>query len=630
MENKTVNEFKTGSLVLYKSSPAKVININEKIEIELADNKTVKVRVKDITFLHPGPVSNLSKLIKPGKETDKIEEACSILQGESINLKELAELAYEEYSPESAWAVCANLLDGLYINGSVDKIIIRTDSEVKKDTESRKLKADEKSQWADFTVNVKKGIISDNDNKNMHDLELFALGLQGRSRLLKDLKIQETAENAHALLLKLKYWDNSVNPYISRLGFSVNNKYPQFKQINYDSIAAGRLDLTHLDAFAVDAEGNTDPDDAISFDNGKLWVHTSDPSCIIIKDSEADNYAMNQGANIYLPEIKIPMLTPSYTEFFGLGLNPESPALSFCIKQNDDGSIMNCGIYLSKIRVKRITYNQAQEAIQSHPFDKIFKIVKKHKEYRTSKGASFFNFPEVSIKVYENRVSINPYQRLDSTEMISEAMLMAGESAASYAVERGCPFPFSTQTSKQTDESEPIELINEQAIPREDTYSFVDMYARRKQMNPGVIKSRADKHSGLGLEAYSRVTSPLRRYLDLAAHQQLRLSLQGDPLLTEDEIITRIGKASAGTSAVRKLERLSNKHWTLVFLLQNPEWEGKGIIVDKRERSDTVIIPEIAFETSIPAQKNRSLGQEVTLKVTGIDLPKLNAYFSVV
>ena len=630
MENTTVNDFKIGSLVLYKSGPAKVIKINGKIEIELSDKKTVRVRVKDITFLHPGPVIDLSKLIKFSKGTNKIEEACSILQGESIDLKELAELAYEEYSPESTWAVCANLLDGLYIRGSVDKIIIRTDSEVKKDTESRKLKADEKSQWNDFTVKVKKGEISAEDYKYMRDLELFALGKQGRSRLLKDLKIQETSENAHALLLKLKYWDYFVNPYINRLGFSVDNNYPPIQQVNNEIIMAGRLDLTHLDAYAVDAEGNTDPDDAISFDNGKLWVHTADPSSIIIKDFEADNYAMNQGANIYLPEIKIPMLMPAYTEFFGLGLNSESPALSFCIKLNDDGSIMNCGIYLSKIRVKRITYNQAQKAIHSHPFDKIFKIAKKHKEYRTSKGASFFNFPEVSIKVNENKVSINPYQRLDSTEMISEAMLMAGESAASYAVERGMPFPFSTQTSKQTDESEPIELINQQARPGEYTDSFADMYARRKQMNPGVIKSRSDKHSGLGLEAYSRVTSPLRRYLDLAAHQQLRFSLQGDPLLTADEIITRIGKAAAGTSAVGKLERLSNKHWTLVYLLQNPGWEGKGIIVDKRDRSDTVIIPEIGFETSIPAQKNRSLDQEVTLKVTGIDLPKLNAYFSVV
>jgi len=630
MENKTVNDFKTGSLVLYKSGPAKVISINKKIEIELADKKTVQVRVKDITFLHPGPVKNLSKLIKLGKETDKIEEACSILQGESIDLKELAELAYEEYSPESAWAICANLLDGLYIIGSVDKIIIRTDLEVKKDTESRKLKADGKTQWNDFTVKVKKGEISADDNKYMRDLELFALGKQGRSRLLKDLKIQETAENAHALLLKLKYWNYFVNPYISRFGFSVNNNYPPIQQLNKEIITAGRLDLTHLDAYAVDAEGNTDPDDAISFDNGKLWIHTADPSCMVNPDSEADNYAMNQGANVYLPEIKIPMLASAYTEFFGLGLNSESPALSFCIKQNDDGSIINCGIYFSRIRVKRITYNQAQEALGSHPFDKIFKIAMKYKEYRTSKGASFFNFPEVSIKVCENKVSINPYKNLDSTEMISEAMLMAGEIAASYAVDRGIPFPFSTQAVRQTGEMELKELLNQQPKVDEEKESLADMYARRRKMNSGIVKSQADEHSGLGLAAYSRVTSPLRRYLDLAAHQQLRLSLGGEPLLTADEIITRIGKASAGTSAVRKLERLSNKHWTLVYLLQNPGWEGKGIIVDKRERSDTVIIPEIGFETSIPVQKNRSLDQEVTLKVTGIDLPKLNAYFTVV
>ncbi|MDA3938464.1 MAG: RNB domain-containing ribonuclease [Spirochaetia bacterium] len=630
MDHKTENEFKKGSLVLYKSGPAKVININEKIEIEIADKKTVLVRVKDITFLHPGPVADLAILMKLKNKTDQIKEACSILQGESVDLKELAELAYEKYTPESAWAICANLLDGLYITGSVDKIIIRTDIEVEKDTASRKLKADKKSQWLDFTIKVKKGEISANDNKHMCDLEQFALGKQGRCRLLKDLKIQETVENAHALLLKLKYWDYSVNPYISRFGFSVNNNYPAVQDLNNEIITGDRLDLTHLDAYAVDAEGNTDPDDAISFEDGKLWVHTADPSCTVNPGSEADNYAMNQGANIYLPEIKIPMLASDYTESFGLGLNYESPALSFCIKQNDDGSIMNCGIYFSRIRVKRITYHQAQELIASYPFNKIFEIAMKHKKYRTSRGASFFNFPEVSIKVRENKVSITPYQHLDSTKMIMEAMLMAGESAASYAVDRGIPFIFSTQAGGQTVESESTGLSMQQAVQGDDKASLAEMFSRRRQMNFGIVKSQPDEHSGLGLAAYSRVTSPLRRYLDLGAHHQLRLSLAGKPLLTDDEIITRIGKASAGTSAVQKLERLSNKHWTLVYLLQNPGWEGKGIIVDKRERSDTVIVPEIGFETVIPVQKSRSLDQEVTLKVTGIDLPKLNAYFSAV
>ncbi len=88
--------------------------------------------MKDIIFLHPGPVSDFSVLKILENETDQLREACSILQGESISLKELAELAYDEYSAASAWALCSQMIDGLYISGSADNIIIRSEDDVEK------------------------------------------------------------------------------------------------------------------------------------------------------------------------------------------------------------------------------------------------------------------------------------------------------------------------------------------------------------------------------------------------------------------------------------------------------------------------------------------------------------------
>ncbi len=207
--------------------------------------------------------------------------------------------------------------------------------------------------------------------------------------------------------------------------------------------------------------------------------------------------------------------------------------------------------------------------------------------------------------------------------MVAETMLMAGEGAALYASEKNIPFIYSAQAGSNDMEADE----DEQHINADSSLSA--MFTGRRKMSPGAVKSQPDRHTGLGLDAYSRVTSPLRRYPDLAAHQQLRRYLEGKELLSSDEIITRIGRSAAGASAVQKLERVSNMHWTLVYLMQNPDWEGKGIIVDKKDRTDTVIIPELGFETSIPAKKNRALDDEISLKVEGINLPKLNAYFTV-
>ncbi len=619
MVNRSANEIKTGALVLYKSGPARVLKTGDKIEIELADKKTLQVRGKDITFLHPGPVDNLSVLNSLSQDSSELKEACEVLQGEALTLGEFAELAYGAFTPQTAWAVYTALLDGLYITGSAEKIIIRSESDIGKDLSARKLKADEKSAWNSFISSVKKGIISAEDNKYLRDLELFALGRQGGSRLLKEIRMQETVENAHSLLLKLKYWDNYINPYISRFGFSNDTKYPEINISDSEIFNGERLDLTRLDAYAIDDEGNTDPDDAISFEEGKLWIHIADPSCVVTPGSDADIFAMNQGAKVYLPEIKIPMLPRNAADTFALGLRSESPALSFCIKQNDDSSIGSSSIYFSRVRVKRITYKQAQEAIRTHPFDKILAAARKYMSRRKAEGASSFDFPEVNIKVENNKVSITQYRRHESAMMVQEAMLMAGEAAAAWADENRIPFIFSTQTGNQTE--------NQPEFPAADLAS---MFALRRKMRPGIIKSVSDVHSGLGLPSYSRVTSPLRRYLDLAAHQQLRLHLAGKKVMTADEIISIIGAASAGASAVQKLERLSNMHWTLVYLIQNPNWEGKGIIVEKRDRSDTVIIPEIGLETAIPSQSDKTLNDEVTLKSSGIDLPNLKGYFTAV
>jgi exoribonuclease-2 len=94
--------------------------------------------------------------------------------------------------------------------------------------------------------------------------------------------------------------------------------------------------------------------------------------------------------------------------------------------------------------------------------------------------------------------------------------------------------------------------------------------------------------------------------------------------------MNRIGASAAATALAQKLERLSNLHWTLVFLLQNPQWQGRGIVVEKSERYTMVILPDIALETKLHSSKNLPLNQEIMLRVTHIDLPGLTAHFAVI
>jgi exoribonuclease II len=609
MTIESIPTIQNNSLVLYKSNPARVLSIGQKIEIEIPGKKTVLVRDKDVILLHSGPVLKLSDL--DTLPTGETEDACEMLSGETTTLPLLAELIYGSYTPASAWAVCKLLQDGLYINGTPEKIHVHSKEEYNTIVQNRNAKAQEKDAWTAFIERVRQSKIIDGDKERLSPLVDVALGKSPSSRILKELSLQETPPQAHALLLKLGVWNHMTNPHVQRLGFTLTVNFPELAAFPSEN----RVDLTHLPAFAIDDEGNKDPDDAIGIEGDKLWIHIADVSSIVAPDTEVDIHARGHATTLYLPEKTVTMLPPAATAMLGLGLQETSPALSFGITLNDDGSIGKTEIVISTVKVTRLTYAQAMNMLNTPPLDAIFRLSQLYRQFRKSQNAIFLSFPEVKIRLNEDIVSITPLPDMDTKDMVSDCMLMAGEAAARFAIDNKIPFPFTAQPSPETIES-----------PQD----YAGMFSYRKKLRPSEVKCSPDQHAGLGIKAYTRVTSPLRRYLDLVAHQQIRAFLNGKPLMNEQEIMNRIGSSAAIVGNAQYLERLSNLHWTLVYLLQHPGWEGKGVVIEKRERYAICLIPEIALETRISSQKELSLNEEIRLRVLSVDLPELTAHFSCV
>ena len=123
---------------MYKIRPARVRTVAEKIEIELENGHTKRVRDKDIQLLHPGPVSDLNKL---SPRDGNVDEAWELLDGARTELKELSELLFDEFSPASAWAAWQLVADGLYFTGTPDAIQPRSGADVERDRVEREAKA---------------------------------------------------------------------------------------------------------------------------------------------------------------------------------------------------------------------------------------------------------------------------------------------------------------------------------------------------------------------------------------------------------------------------------------------------------------------------------------------------------
>ena len=605
-------ELNINTLILYKNRPGRVTDIGrKKIEIELHDGELVSVRPKDVTVLHPGPLEELSDLRPP--PDGEVKTAWELLAGERTTLAELSELAYGDFTPATAWALWQMVTDGLYFSGEVGRIAVHSAEAVAEEEAGREAKAAEARAWQAFVKRVEAGHYAEEDKKYLLEVVELAWGQSTQSRVLNALGHGETPQNAHALLLSLGYWNAYENPYPRRAGLPVRSPEMGLPSLLEES----RRDLTHLTALAIDDEGSSDPDDALSLEDGRLWVHIADAAAMITPDSAADLEARSRAANLYLPEGTIRMLPDGATSVLALGLDDISPALSFGFRPGPDGEIGEVEIVPSWVRVTRLTYEEAEARLEERPFNELYALAMRYQERRKRGGAIEINLPEVRIRVdREGRVVIRPLPPLGSRELVREAMLMTGEAVARFALQNQIPIPFTGQEGP---------LIEETAEAR----TMSEMFALRRLIRPSQQLSTPAPHSGLGMALYVQATSPLRRYLDLVVHQQLRAFLAGLPLLNEQEVMARVGEARAVSGSVRWAERQSNQHWTLVYLQQNPDWQGEGVLIERRGSRDVILIPELALETELYDPAERPIDRIIKLSVEQVKLAYLETYFRI-
>lgn len=604
---------KPNSLLLYKQRPARLVRAGDRLEIELESGEIIRVRSKDVTLLHEGPLSSLSELVP---QEGEVQEAWEILAGEHTNLTELAELIYGSNTPVTAWSAWLQVAEGLYFEGSPGDIRARTVDEVAQKKLERDLAEANRRAWQAFIDRVRRGEIIQEDREFLRDVEDLAMGRTERSQTLRELGRSESPENAHALLLDLGVWDWTVNPYPTRLKVATRQPEVSIPPLPEED----RRDLMHLPAFAIDDQGTDTPDDAISLEGSRLWVHVADVAALVQPDSPLDLEARARGMSLHLPEGTVHMLPREIVSDLGLGLKEVSPALSFGIDLDDQGQVQGFEVVPSWVRVTRLTYQEAELMMGNEPFCRLEKLTDAVRARRRANDAVMIDFPEVKITVKEGQVGIQPILPLRSRAMVEEAMILTGTETARFAVEQKLTLPFTQQ--------EAVDSAARPASLQPETLS--EMFALRRLMKRSQVRTQPAPHSGLGVAAYTQVTSPLRRYFDLIAHQQLRAYIKGAEPLNDSAVLERIGASEAVLGSVRQAELLSENHWTLVYLLQHPDWRGEGILVEKRGTVGTVIIPSLALETRIHISPNAAPDSRLILSVNRVNLPQREVHFRVV
>jgi exoribonuclease-2 len=214
------------------------------------------------------------------------------------------------------------------------------------------------------------------------------------------------------------------------------------------------------------------------------------------------------------------------------------------------------------------------------------------------------------------QINVEPVINRKSADMVRECMVIAGEACAAWALNNRLPFPFICQ--------------EEGELPaRKDWLSgLAGAWQLRRAMRPRSISPKPGVHWGLGLDLYSQVTSPLRRYADLLCHQQIRAFIKQLPVLKEDELSLRLGVAEAAAATAVKAERASRLHWLAVYLSDKKNTLWEGIILDIKGNRAVVFVTGLGIETQINIKGKYKPNDKIDLVLLTAKIPELELVFA--
>ena len=381
-----------------------------------------------------------------------------------------------------------------------------------------------------------------------------------------------------------------------------------------------RKDLSGLFTFTIDGAFTTDFDDALSFEpdpegGGLIGVHITDAACLIGQNSLLDLEARERASTLYMPDDRIPMLPPELSED-ALSLKKEQPrpAITLLAKVGPDGGVKSFELIRSQVRVDwRLTYEEADELIHADPnLAGLYKVCLALKQRRGRDGAYFLPLPEVLVGVDEDKQVW--VKRVDkegpSREMVAETAILANQLKAQYLLDHEVPALYRTQAPPK----EPIE----EGGPEQLYLHF----KQRRLLNRVEITTKAGLHSSLGIHPYTHVTSPIRRYLDLAVQRQLSEVLAGRPAPYSDRDMDEL--AMQVTPNVRRLNRVRQarqRYWILKWLETKREDTIPGIVMEYQVRRWQVLLSDIMMLASVPNQPGLNLepGMDVRVKLERVD-----------
>lgn len=443
---------------------------------------------------------------------------------------------------------------------------------------------------------IKQYYLFGNEN-NKHDLA---------RQLLKEAELTRT-HDPFFLLVRAGIWDKNENISLlkaeqpvhfdeSSLQQAMTVKERSLEELLKDD--PKRKDFTDLHVFTIDGAETKDFDDAIHLEtignSFLIGIHITDITTYIQTNDPLFKEAAERSTSLYFPDNHIPMLPDVLSEnILSLIKGKQRPALSFIISMSAQGEVLSSKILPTVIMVKeQLTYEQAEEKIKHEKkFAYLEKLCQKLRRHRVENGALLLPFPDVVFTIEpdgEVRISLSPIDT-PARSLVAELMILANNIAASFLANNEAPGLFRSQGQPRK------RIINGLET------SLYEVARQRRFLSRGELNSRPKQHSGLGLSCYTTVTSPIRRFLDMAMQHQLNSLIRGQGILFNDtecnDMAVCINKNLSRANNVR-LQR--QRFWTLRYLERKVNSRVNGIVIHRGPVRTTILLTDCLIHVDLP------------------------------
>ncbi len=429
-----------------------------------------------------------------------------------------------------------------------------------------------------------------------------------------------------------------------------------------------RKDLRDLYFCTIDPVTAKDYDDAICWDqeNSTLYVAIADVSEYVKPFGPLDNEAIYRSFSIYLPHRSIPMLPRQLSETL-CSLQAHVDRLSYVFEMKldlDSLEVVESKVYEAIIHSKRRFNYEEIDAFfegklqaQTPDEEKLFAdltqlrvVTDALKEKRLKVGYDFRS-TEIEMKVDKDGrlISTEEAEETPSHALIEDCMLLANKEAAAQ-FDRGIfrihEAPSQNKLQILYQELAGIGMNIDIKGSIKETISDIQRQAREMNLEAEVdtliIRSQMQAryaplnsgHFGLGFEAYTHFTSPIRRYSDLIVHRLLKAINAKDT--QEGSYVLRNIETLAMT--ISEKEREASTIEQEFMARKFTRWAEENIGKEFHARINSTD-PELKAELHDEIQGARLfitnaphvvLFQDVTIKIEKTDLAKAKIYASVV